>query len=224
MCSHTLTVTNVIMRQLPAERRLASCDVVKLLQVVDANRTEGALRGSAKGGKNANFLEAVPLGQKGKYKNKRNERIAALEEVKGLSRKGKREAKARAAKVQAANDAACRKKSLSDNAKAVKAAAAKPKKTISKEQAPRRIVLSYCIVLYRTVSGTITLYYVVTNRIWMPYGCIVLYRIVSECTVWFGTVSRCIRLYYVVMDRIVMPYGCIVLYHIVSECTVWFRT
>ena len=156
VCSHTLTVTNVIMRQLPAERRLASCDVVKLLQVVDANRTEGALRGSAKGGKNANFLEVVPVGQKGKYKNKKNEKDALAMAMKGLSRKGKREAKARAAKVQAANDAACRKKSLSDNAKAVKAAAAKPKKTISKEQAPRGIVLSYCIVLYQVLLHCIT--------------------------------------------------------------------
>ena len=106
VCSHTLTVTNVILRQLPPEKRFASCDVVKLLQAVDANRVPGALQGGAKGPKNPNFLDKAPVNQKGQYKNSRNEQIAATLAMKGLSRKGKREAKQRALKIKAANDAA----------------------------------------------------------------------------------------------------------------------
>ena len=159
VCSHTLTVTNVILRQLPPEKRFASCDVVKLLQAVDASRGPDALKGRAKGPKNPNFLDKAPVNQKGQYKNSRNEQKAAAAALKGLSRKGKREAKQRALKIKAANDAACFKKSLADNAKAVKASGvAKPKKTISKEQAPDVvlystlycIVYSHCIALYRT--------------------------------------------------------------------------
>ena len=159
LCSHTLTVTNVILRQLPPEKRFASCDVVKLLQAVDASRGPDALKGRAKGPKNPNFLDKAPVNQKGQYKNSRNEQKAAAAALKGLSRKGKREAKQRALKIKAANDAACQKKALADNAKAVKASAvAKPKKTISKEQAPDVvlystlycIVYSHCIALYCT--------------------------------------------------------------------------
>ena len=114
-----------------------------------SRRSPDALKGRAKGPKNPNFLDKAPVNQKGQYKNSRNEQKAAAAALKGLSRKGKREAKQRALKIKAANDAACFKKSLADNAKAVKASGvAKPKKTISKEQAPDVVLYStlYCIV------------------------------------------------------------------------------
>ena len=77
---------------------------MKLLQAVDANRGPDALKGRAKGPKNPNFLDKAPVNQKGMYKNSRSEEINRLAALKGLSRKGKREAKERALKIKAAND------------------------------------------------------------------------------------------------------------------------
>ena len=116
---------------------------------MDANRDSGALKGRAKGPTNPNFLDKAPVNQKGMYKNSKSEKDAQAKALKGLSRKGKREAKQRALKIKAANDAACQKKALADNAKAVEASGvAKPKKTISKEEAPDVVMYStlYCVV------------------------------------------------------------------------------